>query len=551
MSNSRPLSLKKMLLLVFLLAGLLPALLISALSFYQARQALRIEIRHDLHTTGEAVAGHIARIMRERTQNVQSWSQLAVMQDLQIGDIDKRLSVFLHETHRSYASEYLALDVVDLQGHIVASSDARRIGQTLLLPAPWAQWQQNGQVMQLHPVNSMRMPMSAPIISANDGQVAGSLVVSFNWQVIFNLLEQAAQHSTELALLDGQDHMLAHSSNWSSQQQSVRIHAKLQGQTPWSGWTIQLNKDYAVAVAPVHRLGGIFLLLLLVIVLISVLLVQPLAQSINQPLLALTHYVQQIRQPVASEPEPRGPLEVRQLQQAFTTMRNELLAYEQQLTQAAKLAVVGEMAAAMSHEVRTPLGILRSSAEILLREPALTPDGVEVLGFIISETERLNKLVSGLIDAARPRPLNKLPVDLLSHIRHVLALLAKQAESKHITLSVTEPVSPVQVSADPDQLTQVLLNLILNAIQILPSQGHVAIHLEQQMGFACIAVADNGPGVPESQQQQLFDTFFSHRAGGIGLGLAVVKQIVEAHGGKISYSRSAWQGAQFNIQLPL
>ncbi len=102
-------------------------------------------------------------------------------------------------------------------------------------------------------------------------------------------------------------------------------------------------------------------------------------------------------------------------------MIQDLEVSQNNLTRAAKLAVVGEMAAAMSHEVRTPLGIMRSSADVLLREPQLSKDGREVLGFIISETERLNKLVSTLIDAARPRTPNFNPIDLTQLIYRVIA----------------------------------------------------------------------------------------------------------------------------------
>lgn len=550
MNRHAPLTLKKMLLLAFLLAGLLPALLVSVLSFYQARIALRSEIKHDLQTTGQAVAGHIEQLLFERVQNVHSWSQLAVMQDMQIGDIDKRLSVFLDETQRSYADQYATLDVVNLQGEIIASSHPARIGQAIALPAAWYTMQINGQSMTLYRLTHATLPISAPITSYNTMQPMGLLVANFSWSAVQRLLNQAAQHSTELALIDHGQNLLAHSDNWSNFTHSLQTRARLMGHGPWTGWIVQLNKDHAVAVAPVHRLGAIFLVLLAVIILSSLIFVTPIARSINDPLQALNRYVLQIRQKDVSPPAFSGPAEVRHLQHTFTRMREELLTYEQQLTHAAKLAVVGEMAAAMSHEVRTPLGILRSSAEVLLREPSLTADGKEVLGFIISETERLNKLVTGLIDAARPRVPNKIPFELAGHIQHVIAMLHKQATQKQITIA-TQLASAATITADQDQITQVLLNLLMNAIQILPVGGHIQVRLNTQNDQVQIEIADNGPGVPPVQQAHLFEAFFTRRAGGVGLGLAVVKQIIEAHGGKISYTPSPWHGAQFNLTLPL
>ena len=538
-----------MLLIAFLLSGLLPALLVSVLSFYQARIALRTEIKHDLQTTGKAVAEHIDRILYERVQNVRSWSQLAIMQDMLIGDIDKRLSVFLHETRNSYAAQYIAIDVIDLQSVIVASSNPPRISQRLTSPTVWFSFTDNGQPITVYHLQNDQLMISAPIISSITLQPIGHLVATFNWSVIRDLLNHASQHATELALVDENKRLLAQSNNWSESRPSLHTHVPLENAFLVHDWEVKLNKEHDVAVAPVHRLGIIFLSLLVLMLILSMVLVRPIAKRITQPLEALTQFVKKLRQPDAVPPPLSGPSEVQSLHQAFTQMAAELEASEQQLTRAAKLAVVGEMAAAMSHEVRTPLGIMRSSADVLKREPALSEDGREVLGFIISETERLNKLVTTLIDSARPRPPSKTPLELQSHLQHVCDMLQKQAQDKHIQLSLDAP-SPVTIAVDQDQMTQVMVNLIINAIQILPEYGQVVISLTRDAHYVYLSVADNGPGVPPAQQGHLFEAFFTQRAGGVGLGLAVVKQIVEAHGGTISYSSSPWQGAQFNLAFP-
>lgn len=546
----KPLSIRKMLLIAFLLAGLLPTLLVSTLSFYQARIALRTEIKHDLQTTSEAVAEHIDQILFERVQNVRSWSQLAIMQEIHIGDIDKRLSIFLGETAKSYAGQYMGIDVVDLQSRIVASSDARHIFQSLHTPPVWLSFRQNEKPVTIYRLENNTLMISAPIISHVTAQPIGLLVVTFNWQLIIDLLNHASQNYIELALLDGQGHTIAKSNNWSDQRHSLHTQTTLANNLPFSDWHVVLKKNHAIAVAPVHRLGFIFLILLATILVFSLLLVRPIGQNISRPLEALTRYVQQFRHKESDSPRPSGPSEVQALHKAFNQMVSDLEASEQQLTRAAKLAVVGEMAAAMSHEVRTPLGILRSSADVLMRESTLSSDGQEVVGFIISETERLNKLVSALIDSARPRPPNKIPLEIYDHLQHILALLQKQAHDKQISLTL-EPAGPVTVWADQDQMTQVLLNLVMNAIQILPKGGKVCLTLHRDAQNAFITVADNGPGVTPAQQPHLFEAFFTQRAGGVGLGLAVVKQIIETHGGTIHYSSSLWHGAQFNIKLPL
>ena len=125
----KPLTIRQLLLLAFLLAGLLPAMLVSFLSFYQARSALKKEISRDMQTLSNTVASHVESMLFERFHNVHSWSQLAVMQEIKIGDIDKRLANFLQELVASYGDVYQQIEVLDSNNIVVASSQPQHIGQ--------------------------------------------------------------------------------------------------------------------------------------------------------------------------------------------------------------------------------------------------------------------------------------------------------------------------------------------------------------------------------------------------------------------------------------
>ncbi len=201
--------------------------------------------------------------------------------------------------------------------------------------------------------------------------------------------------------------------------------------------------------------------------------------------------------------------------------------------------------------MRTPLGILRSSADVLKREKTLSDEGREVLTFIGAETERLNKLVSTLIDAARPRLPIFSQLNLTELIANTVAMLRNQAQAKQIHLIFDRQTPTVTAAVDADQMTQVMMNLIMNAIQVLPEGGHIMIVLEHIGHQAVIRVEDDGEGISEEHQAQIFEPFFTKRAGGVGLGLAVVRQIVLAHGGEIHYQTSQMHGAQFTILIPI
>ncbi len=546
----KPLSVRQLLLLAFLLAGLLPAMLVSFLSFYQARGALKKEISHDMQTLSNTVVNHVESMLLERLHNVHSWSNLAVMQEVNIGDVDKRLANFLQELVSSYGEVYQMIEVVDIHQHIIASSQPKRIGQLSAIKSLWFEANVAGKNIQVAPLEGYTLAISQPIIASETGQATGRLVAYFNWQLVQDKLKQSMQSSTAAALFDDKNRRIASTQNWAEidAQHGLRATSAMVGGV-LPAWRVEIKKLHSVAVAPVHRLGYVFLALLLSTLLFSVVLVRPIGHAITRPLSQLTQFIRLFFQDKSQPMTHSGPAEVQELSRAFEKMMTDLETSQANLNRAAKLAVVGEMAAAMSHEVRTPLGILRSSADLLKREPDLSKEGHEVLGFMVSETERLNNLVSSLIDAARPRPLVFSEFDLSVLAQQTIAMLSPQAQTKgiHVHLSTSQPAF---VSADHNQMTQVLMNLLMNAIQILPPQGRVEVSIIEQSHHFVLHIEDDGEGVKPENQSQIFEPFFTQRAGGVGLGLAVVRQIVQAHGGDIIYQTSAMGGAAFMITLP-
>ncbi len=222
----------------------------------------------------------------------------------------------------------------------------------------------------------------------------------------------------------------------------------------------------------------------------------------------------------------------------------------QDIVRIAKLAVIGEMAASMAHEVRTPLGILRSSAQMLQREAGLSEIGQEMTEFILSETQRLNQLVSALLDCAKPRPPEFALQDLNLIIEHTIQLLQTQAENKSITVTLYPDAVNAVLYCDKDQIIQVYLNLIMNALQHVEPGGRIELRVQVLDNEIQSRVCDSGPGIPDSHKDKIFEPFFTRREQGIGLGLTVVQQIVLAHEGRIFVSDHEGGGACFHVVLP-
>lgn len=534
-------------------------MLVTGLAFYEARSALKTEIQHDIQTRAAATVDEIDRIMFERLHNTASWSQLEIMQDVRIGDVDKRLSKFLAELKYSYHDIYNELYVIDNNGLVTASSNANAIGKPRAMPMVWlsAKVQQND--VHLAPITNGQLLISTDIKDPFEGKKLGTLITAFNWNQIANMLEGEVSGRSGAALLDNNNVILSMSKRWPDTQAADKISAtaKAKGYQGYEGfaWHVVISQYRSEALAPIRQMAYIFIGLLIATIALASLIAVPVATAMTKPLSRLTAFANNfIREPSNAPPPSAGnliePLEITALANAFSKMISDLERSKENLTRAAKLAVVGEMAAAMSHEVRTPLGILRSSAQVLLREPNMSEDGREVCGFIISETERLNKLVSTLIDSSRPRLPEFKETNISELAEQCVAMLRMQAEKKQITL-VCEANAPAIALCDAEQITQVLLNLILNAIQVLADGGKIVLAVSSAVDHVVITVSDNGPGIPAEQRAQVFEPFFTQRAGGIGLGLAIVRQIVLAHHGKISVHQSTLGGAEFRLQLPM
>jgi signal transduction histidine kinase len=294
-----------------------------------------------------------------------------------------------------------------------------------------------------------------------------------------------------------------------------------------------------------------FLLLLGLITLITALIALWISHAIARPIAALTAFAREyVSTRVLQAPASDGVGEVGELTDAFVQMVRDIDLSQKQLVRASKLAVVGEMSSVIAHEVRTPLGIMRSSAQELGREPGISSEGRELAGFIESETERLNRLVSAMLDSSRPRAPVYMDVDIHELLRRTASLLGAQLAKRRIEVALDLRATHALVECDEEQMTQVILNIMMNALQVLGPGGRIDVSTHDSGDTLAIDVADDGPGIPPSDRAHVFEAFFFKREGGVGLGLAIVQQIIQTHGGSIEAVESERAGALFRIRIP-
>jgi len=237
----------------------------------------------------------------------------------------------------------------------------------------------------------------------------------------------------------------------------------------------------------------------------------------------------------------------------------EVRRLEEQVRRADRLAALGRLAGGLAHEIRNPLGIVRAAAQMLASE-AKAPELQEYTTVIRQEVDRVEKLIQELLDYARPRPLALQPLALGPLVADVAARLQSYAAPRQATIATHVAPDLPLIQVDAERLRQCLVNLILNAVQAMPRGGAVAIRCQPPplasaaddlaLAAVTIAITDQGEGIAPDDLGRIFEPFFSTKAQGAGLGLAVVQQIVQEHGGEISATSVVGQGSTFTMRLP-
>ena len=230
-----------------------------------------------------------------------------------------------------------------------------------------------------------------------------------------------------------------------------------------------------------------------------------------------------------------------------------------------RLAALGEMAAAIAHEVKNPLAGIQVMAGLLKRQLPDSPDAHEILSDIITEAKVANRIVVDVLEFVRPISLEVEPVSLRGVLDDAVATARSHPKAGHTHIVTDCAADLPDLDADQLQLRQVFTNLLINATEALDGAGHIWITASyaavdgspepveppEYAGYVTVEVADDGPGVPVDVTDQLFSPFFTTKPSGSGLGLAIVRKIINAHDGRIEVRPRAGGGATFGVRLPV
>ena len=508
---------------------LLITLPLMTVLFFSSRNTIEQEISLNIHSDAMMLMEEVDMLMFERLQNVNSWSHLDIMQEARIGDVDKRLSQFLADVEMGYKGMYHSVFYVNVDQRIVAASVAGLINQVYdKKPIERMALMPNGRVfIDDSQVDQVNLSIQVPVQDNYSGNAIGQLYGLFNMQQLQRLLSKASRSSTGdryIVLLNNQGQVIAASENLTAQNlmlsnvfadwrpvnnASLIVHsgqpitktplllgyAASTGYLGYAqmGWSIMILQSTAEAFLPIDALFIMFSIVIILTLVLVFLTSHWLSGYIATPLLSLTAWVRDMQfSEKVTQPGIKGTVEVNQLADAFYSALQELEQSREQVIQTAKLAVIGEMSATMAHEIRTPVGIISTSAQLLSREHGLSAEGKEMSGIILDESQRLRKLVTTLLECARPRQPCLQMTNIHELINHALDLLASQAAQKQINRETDFSAESVFIPCDADLMTQVLLNLLLNAIQILPPSGLIHIQTRLSSNLLILLISDNG-----------------------------------------------------------
>lgn len=218
-----------------------------------------------------------------------------------------------------------------------------------------------------------------------------------------------------------------------------------------------------------------------------------------------------------------------------------------------KMATIGELSSAIAHEIKNPLAGISGAIQVLSEGFAHDDQRREIMDDVLVEINRLDKTVRNLMSFARPPAPSLILIPVSAIIERTVELIAGQAKKQHIDVNILPTDDLAVVRADPDQIQQVLLNIIVNALHVMPQGGElkVATRVIKAESVVEVAISDNGTGIAKADVEKIFEPFFTTKTSGTGLGLAICRNIVESHSGTVDVESAPGQGTTFRIRLPL
>lgn len=281
---------------------------------------------------------------------------------------------------------------------------------------------------------------------------------------------------------------------------------------------------------------------------------------INKPLRALTNVMKKVASgDLSVRAKEGGKDEFGYLSSVFNQMIDALasakkeieVCHRQQMERAAKLASLGEIISGIAHEIKNPLTGISCAVQVFNSELSDDDSRKPVITEVLNQVKRLDRIVNDLLRYAKPKPPVFAPAKIQEVLEKTLFFVYPKAKNQHIAIENQVGKELPEILMDPDQMHQVFLNIIINAIQSMPDGGVLTISSLVSPDFIEISIKDTGKGISSGDLPYLFEPFFTRKAQGTGLGLSISRKIVQEHGGEITVESEVGKGSTFTVYLPM
>jgi two-component system sensor histidine kinase HydH len=229
----------------------------------------------------------------------------------------------------------------------------------------------------------------------------------------------------------------------------------------------------------------------------------------------------------------------------------EVRRLEAEVRRKEKLAAVGSLAAGVAHEIRNPLSSIKGYATYFGSRFDEGSEDREAAKIMVHEVDRLNRVITDLINLSRPSDLRRSHTDLNTLLKHCFGLIKQDAATHNVALDIQTDETVPSLFVDPDRLSQAILNICLNSLEAMPEGGTLTMDLSHTEQLVTLAISDTGKGVSKEDAVRIFEPYFTTKSQGTGLGLSIVLKIIEAHGGTIRVDSKEDAGARFIIEIPV
>jgi signal transduction histidine kinase len=515
-------------------------------------QALVGETVHALQVRAGVASQRLTSALAERKRLTSVWAGLETSQDLAVDDVDKRLSGSLSELVHMLGTGTEAVGV-RLPGRLLAASDPVWLAGSApplpefvskMIDAPAA----GLALRDARPAGGM-VVSTADVVSRADGSLLGRLAV---WTPLKRFLAGAlplelgsleVKDSTGAVLFQGDD-VSGSSGDYLWVSETITTVA--------GPLTVSVARPRAELTSELGARGRQLVTLALVFLLLTLPVTLLVVRSATSGLGRLTRAARELD---ALDPEPLPPVsrwaprEVRVLADAMDAMIERLERAREEVAKSESLAAVGMLTKSLAHEIRTPLSVLRAGTEMLFRSAQADPRQREVSEMLQMEVERLARLVDDLLVFGRPSAPVLAEMDLRRICQDALSALEPEAAEKSVTLSLAGDAWVLR--ADADQIRQVVVNLVGNSIRACEAGGAVRVRTSIVGDDVVLEVDDDGVGIPPERLLDIWTPLFTTHPSGTGLGLPIVKQLVEAHGGSIEVESEPGRGTRMRVSLPM